>query len=95
MRVVIDDAVLGDLAGIYVWVADDSPDAAASALDHIFNAIERLGRLPHIGHAGRAKDTFEWVVSGSSYVIVYEFDRTNDTLIVIGVFSSAQEIRRP
>jgi plasmid stabilization system protein ParE len=95
MKVVIDDATLGDLAGIYVWIADDSPASAASALNDIFNAIERLGRLPYIGHAGRAKDTFEWVVSGYSYVIVYEVDRANDRLIVIGVFGSAQEIRRP
>ena len=94
MKVLIDDATLGDLAGIYVWIADESPASAASVLDRIFSAIERLGRLPHIGHAGRVKDTFEWVVSGYSYVIVYELDRSSDSLIVIGVFSSAQEIRR-
>ncbi len=43
-------------------------------LNQIFEAIARLGRIPHIGHAGRAKDTFEWVVSAYSYVIVYELE---------------------
>ncbi len=95
MRVVIDDPTLGDLAAIYVWFADRSPASAASVFDEIFEAIERLGRMPHIGHAGRAKDTFEWVVSAYSYVIVYELDRANDRLIVIGVFRGAQEMRRP
>jgi plasmid stabilization system protein ParE len=94
MRVVIDDATLGDLAAIYVWIGDRSPNSAASVLNKIFEAIERLGRMPHIGHAGRARDTFEWVVSAYSYVIVYELDRTNDRLIVIGVFRGAQEKRR-
>ena len=51
--------------------------------------------MPHIGHAGRAKDTFEWVVSTYSYVIVYELDRANDRLTVIGVFSDSRENRRP
>ena len=94
MKVVIDDATLGDLAAIYVWIGDRSPDSAASVLDQIFEAMERLGRMPHIGHAGGAKDTFEWVVSTYSYVIVYELDRTNDRLIIIGVFRGAQEMRR-
>ncbi|MGO4869260.1 MAG: type II toxin-antitoxin system RelE/ParE family toxin [Roseiarcus sp.] len=57
MKVVIDDASLGDLAAIYVWIANDSVDAAASVLERIFDAIERLGRMPNIGHTGRAKDT--------------------------------------
>jgi toxin ParE1/3/4 len=95
MKVVIDDATLGDLAAIYVWIGDRSPKSAASVLKQIFEAIERLGRMPHIGHAGRANDTFQWVVSAFSYVIVYELDRANDRLIVIGVFRCAQEIRRP
>ena len=95
MKVVIDDASLGDLAATYVWIANDSPDAAAAMLERIFQAIERLGRMPNIGHTGRAKETFEWVVSGYSYVIVYEIDRANDTLIVIGVFAGSQELRRP
>jgi plasmid stabilization system protein ParE len=95
MNVVIDDAALDDLAAIYVWIGDRSPDSAASVLNQIFEAIERLGRMPHIGHEGRVKDTFEWVVSAYSYVIVYEIDRKNDRLIVIGVFRGAQEVRRP
>ena len=95
MKVVIDDATLGDLAAIYVWIGDRSPDSAASVLNQIFEAIERLGRMPYIGHAGRAKNTFEWVVSAYSYVVVYELDGANDRLIVIGVFRGAQENRRP
>ncbi len=95
MKVVIDDATLGDLAAIYVWIGDRSPNSAASVLNEIFGAIERLGRMPHIGHAGRVNDTLEWIVTAYSYVIVYEFDRANDRLIVIGVFRGAQENRRP
>jgi plasmid stabilization system protein ParE len=55
MKVVIDDASIGDLAGIYVWIGDRSPDSAASVLNQIFEAIERLGRMPHIGHGARRR----------------------------------------
>ena len=61
----------------------------------IFNAIDRLGRFPLIGHKGRARDTFEWVVTESSHVIVYSLDHTRDVLAVIGVFRFSQENRRP
>jgi plasmid stabilization system protein ParE len=57
MKVVIDDSTLGDLAAIYVWIADRSPISAVSVLDQIFAAIERLGRMPHIGHTSGTKDT--------------------------------------
>jgi plasmid stabilization system protein ParE len=95
MRIAIDDAALGDLAGIYAWIADRGPESAASVLDQIFEAIECLGRMPQIGHAGRVKDSLEWVVTAYSYVIVYELARANDRLVVIGIFRGTQEIRRP
>jgi hypothetical protein len=34
-------------------------------------------------------------MSAYSYVIVYELDRANDRLIIIGVFRGARENRRP
>ena len=54
------------------WIAADDPPAANSTVERIFDAIDRLGRFPLIGHKGRARDTFEWVVTESSHVIVYE-----------------------
>ena len=95
MRVVIEEEALDDLDEIHAWIAADDPPAADSTVERIFDAIDRLGRFPLIGHKGRARDTFEWVVTESSHVIVYSLDRTRDVLAVIGVFRSSQENRRP
>jgi toxin ParE1/3/4 len=95
MKVVIEVEALDDLDGIHAWIARDDPASADSTLDRIFDAIERLGRFPLIGHKGRAHDTFEWVVTESSHVIVYELERERDELIVIGVFRGSRQNRRP
>ena len=44
-----------------------------------------------MGHAGRARETYEWVVVGLPYVIVYEIDETADEVAIIAVFHGAQD----
>jgi plasmid stabilization system protein ParE len=95
MKVVLDAEALDDLDGIHAWIAKDSSTSADSTVERIYDEIEHLGRLPRLGHRGRAQDTFEWVVSGSSHVVVYEIDRNRGELIVIGVLRGSQQIRRP
>ena len=63
MKVVIEEEALDDLDEIHEWIAADDPPAADSTVERIFDAIDRLGRFPLIGHKGRARDTFEWVVT--------------------------------
>jgi plasmid stabilization system protein ParE len=80
MNAVVDDQASDDLDEIYAWIAKDRPEAADSVNDRILAAIESLARLPQMGHAGRVPGTYEWVVHGLPYIIV---------------FRSAQEKRRP
>jgi plasmid stabilization system protein ParE len=94
MKVNIDEEAYGDLERIYAWIAKDDPTAAGSVIERILAAIDHLGRLPHTGHAGRARDTLEWVVVKLPYVIVYEITAGDDQLIVTGVFHGAQQNRR-
>jgi len=94
MKVDIEDDALDDLEGIFAWIAQDDPNAAGSAIGRIFEQIEQLGRLPHLGHRGRARDTFEWVVTASTHVVVYCLDSRRDELVVIGVFRGSQQNRR-
>ena len=95
MKVVIDEEALDDLDGIHASIARDNPLSADSTVDRIYDEIEHLGRLPRIGRRGRARNTFEWVVSYSSHIVVYEIDVPNDELTVIGVFRGSQQVRRP
>jgi len=91
VRVIFREAAYADLDRIYSWIAKDNPRAAASVIDRILDSTELLGRNPHIGHAGRAPGTYEWVVRNTPYIVVYAIDETDDLLMVIAVFHGAQD----
>jgi plasmid stabilization system protein ParE len=43
-----------------------------------------------MGHEGRDPGTYEWVVVGSPYIIVYEVDEPAEQVSIIAVFHGAQ-----
>ena len=87
---VIREVAYSDLDGIYSWIAQDRPRAARRVIDRILNSIELLGLFPELGHAGKVSGTYEWVVGGLPYIIVYTVDRDAEEVAVIAVFHSAQ-----
>jgi toxin ParE1/3/4 len=80
-----------DIEGIHEYIAERSPRAATEVVARIRLAGDRLGYLPYMGHIGRARGTFEWVVVGLPYVIVYEIDEAADEVAIIAVFHGAQD----
>ena len=90
MRVIIREAAYVDLDRIYAWIAKDRPRAADSVIDRILESAGRLGRFPYIGHAGTVSGTYEWVVAGLPYIVVYEVDIDSDELRITAVFHAAQ-----
>ena len=52
-------------------------------------AAERLTEFPRMGHTGRVAGTYEWVVRGLPYIIVYQADVTE--VLILGVFHGAQD----
>jgi addiction module RelE/StbE family toxin len=91
MKVLIREAVYHDLDRIHSWIAKDRPRAANSVVDRILKSAERLGELPYIGHAGRVRGTYEWVVTGLPYILVYKIDIDNDEVQIIAVFHGARD----
>ena len=59
-------------------------------IERILNSIELLGLFPELGHPGRLAGTFEWVVAGLPYIVVYTIDRLADEVAILAVFHSAQ-----
>jgi len=57
----------------------------------IRGAADRLGIWPHIGHAGQAQGTYEWVVVGRPYIIVYEIDESANEIAIVAVFHGKQD----
>ena len=91
MKLSIRRSAEADLAGIYQWIAKDSPANAASVTDRILDAIEvTIPQYPLIGRSGKANGTREFVVSGLPYVIVYEIDFPRDLVIILSVKHGAQ-----
>jgi toxin ParE1/3/4 len=77
-----------DAIGFYL--AHRSPAAAAHIVSRIVADCDRLAEFPHLGHAGRVPDTYEWTVTGLPYVVVHELNRDMTEVIIIGVFHGAQ-----
>jgi toxin ParE1/3/4 len=94
MRVVIREAAAADLDRIHAWIANDRPRSADAVVARILRNAERLGRFPFMGHAGQVTGTYEWVVPGLPYIIVYEVFAADDLVAVTAVFHGAQDRER-
>jgi toxin ParE1/3/4 len=80
------------IAAFYSYIGDRSPAAATQVAARIRLAAERLTEFPRIGRAGRVHGTYEWVVRGLPYIIVYQIGATDpDEVLILGVFHAAQD----
>ena len=82
---------LSHIEAIHSYVSEKNARAAARITWRIFSDIERLEKFPKLGHVGVVPVTYEWVIRGLPYVVVYEIDARNDTLIVLGIFHGSRE----
>jgi len=90
MKVIIREAAYDDLERIHSWISKDRPSSADTVVSRILDSAERLGQFPHMGHEGRAAGTFEWVIPGLPYILVYQIRADDDLVIVAAVFHGAQ-----
>jgi plasmid stabilization system protein ParE len=82
----------GHIAGIFNYLNDRNPTAATQVVARIRMAAERLAQFPRIGHAGRVPSTYEWVVRGLPYIVVYDVNLGDaDEIVILGVFHGAQD----
>ena len=44
-----------------------------------------------MGHVGRAPGTYEWVVTGLPYIVVYRLDSDHDEVQIIAIFHGVQD----
>ena len=91
MKVIIREGAYDDLDRIFDWIAKDRPRSAHAVIDRILESAERLGHFPHVGHIGRVPSTFEWVVTGLPYIVVYRVNVDDDVVDVIAVVHGAQD----
>jgi toxin ParE1/3/4 len=80
-----------DIENIHEYIDRRNARAATEVVARIRYAANRLGALPYMGHVGHARGTYEWVVVGLPYIIVYEVDEAADEVAIIAVFHGAQD----
>jgi toxin ParE1/3/4 len=94
MRVIIREDTYDDLDRIHTWIAKDRPRSQSAVIDRILESADRLGQFPHMGHAGKVPWTYEWVIPGLPYILVYEVRTADDLVAVTAVFHGAQDRER-
>jgi toxin ParE1/3/4 len=80
-----------DIENIHNYIAKRNRRAATEVVARIRLAADRLGVSPYMGHVGRAPGTYEWVVVGLPYIVVYEINEAEREVAIIAVFHGAQD----
>ena len=91
MRLVVDATAWKDLDDIVKWIAKDSPEAARRVLEKILQTIEQLAAFPRLGRAGRARGTYERVVAGTQYIIVFELWTKPSAVVITAIAHAARD----
>jgi len=76
---------LGDVAGVFAYIARDNEVAASRTVDELMAAGAGLELHPRMGRPGRVRGTRELVVG--RYILVY---RVQDELVIVRVIHGAR-----
>jgi plasmid stabilization system protein ParE len=80
---------LSDLIDILEWIAHDDPGAPREVVERLEAAGEALGFMA-TGRKGRVPGTYEKVVSGLPWILVYSISKEpdgRDKLVILRVVS--------
>ena len=80
---------LNQLQKALEYIAEDNVLAAQSVAHKIYKATELIKEQPEIGRQGRVKNTREWVVKNTSYLLVYRYQ--NETIFLLAIIHSKQD----
>jgi len=93
MEIIWRASALNDLEAVREFIAQDNPLAAARVLTAIRDAVDRLGRHPSLGRAGRVDGTRELIISNAPYIVAYRVVE-NQIRILAVIHTSRQWPRR-
>ena len=93
MEIIWRASALNDLEAVREFIAQDNPLAAARVLTAIRDAVDRLGRHPSLGRAGRVDGTRELIISNAPYIVAYRV-MENQIRILAVIHTSRQWPRR-
>ncbi|WP_020177585.1 type II toxin-antitoxin system RelE/ParE family toxin [Methylopila sp. M107] len=91
----VDPVANRDAAEIFEWIAQDNVTTARSVIDRIEETIRGLAEFS-TGRPGRLPGTFEMVVTGLPYIIVYAVRRYRgrEAIVVLYIQHGARQFPR-
>jgi toxin ParE1/3/4 len=93
MEIIWRASALNDLEAVREFTAQDNPLAAARVPTAIRDAVDRLGRHPSLGRAGRVDGTRELIIANAPYIVAYRVVE-NQIRILAVIHTSRQWPRR-
>ncbi|MBP7049577.1 MAG: type II toxin-antitoxin system RelE/ParE family toxin [Phycisphaerae bacterium] len=79
---------------IYLYIAQDDPQAASRVVNSIYEKAQMLGRFPRMGHVYRCEVEGEIrILTYGHYRIAYLI-RNEDLIEILGIFHTALDIDR-
>ena len=60
-----------DVRQAYAYIAEDSPQSATTIIERIERGIETLCSHPLLGRPGRQKETREFVIVRTPFIVIY------------------------
>jgi len=89
VKIVWSEPARQDLRDIFLYIAEDNPNAARVLLSEIKERAILLQANPLIGRIGRIDGTRELVITGTQYILPY---RVKDNQIqILAVFHTARQ----
>ncbi|MDR6708311.1 toxin ParE1/3/4 [Novosphingobium sp. 1748] len=88
MRLAWSQHATDDRFAIFMWIAQDDPQAAAKVDERIEEAARRLIDFPNSGRPGRIEGTRELVIARTPYVAPYQL--VGDTVRILRVIHGAR-----
>jgi toxin ParE1/3/4 len=82
-------SAVSDLANIRDYISASSPNTAHVVVERVLRSVDRLDGFPKSGRRGSAQGTFEVVVPGLPYIVVYTLDETD--VDIVAVFHGARD----
>jgi toxin ParE1/3/4 len=89
VKIVWTEPARQDLRQVFIYIAKDSPKAAAKVLSLIKERTILLQDNPHLGRTGRVDGTRELVITGSPYILPYRLKENQ--IQILAVFHGARQ----
>ncbi len=89
MKIVWSEPARQDLREIFLYIAEENPNAARVLLSEIKERAILLQDNPLIGRIGRIDETRELVITGTQYILPYRVKENQ--IQILAVFHAARQ----